>query len=248
MVKILGRGFKSLPNLSFNPFEMKKIICFILAFVCFWNAAAAEEPEVVDYVGRVFMNAEFLDGDILKISVLASDMISPVLGIAFYLAYDGDKLAFLRYEPGQFLERGGDPFYLVQNNDVGKKIIFGETLRRDDSFPVGGDGIVDFYFQILVDEEFDFLFERGVISTLDVVRQDIAPILWEDLLVGREGEIPVSYKNNFTVNVSEGKDSLGFSSAVYVFLIIGIMGAGILLFIFLKKYGKKRPDASVNFK
>ena len=62
---------------------------------------------------KVFMTSEFLDSDLLKISVNTADIEQPVLGLAFHLSFDPQKLHFLRYDPGEFLETGGDPFYLV---------------------------------------------------------------------------------------------------------------------------------------
>ena len=94
-----------------------------------------------EITGSVYLTQEFLDGDILKISVFARDMAMPVLGLAFHLKYETNKLQFLKYEPGEFLERGGDPFYLVQNSEEKSEIIFGETLRRNDSFHLG-EGLI----------------------------------------------------------------------------------------------------------
>ena len=70
------------------------------------------------------MQGEFLDGDILKISVWAENISSPTLGIAFHLKYEGDNLGFLKYLPGEFLEKGGDPFYLVKNDEIKILCIF----------------------------------------------------------------------------------------------------------------------------
>lgn len=139
-----------------------------------------------DQFGKIHMKGEFLDGDLLKISVLAEDLESPVLGLAFHLNYEGSKLAFLRYVPGTFLERGGDPFYLVSKDAAKEKLIFGETLRREDSFPLGGGQIVDFYFQIIEESSYNFKFDRAVVSILDTVRQDLDKVEWQDLILDRE--------------------------------------------------------------
>ena len=141
-----------------------------------------------EITGSVYLTQEFLDGDILKISVFARDMAMPVLGLAFHLKYETNKLQFLKYEPGEFLERGGDPFYLVQNSEEKSEIIFGETLRRNDSFPLGEGLISVFYFQIIERDALDFNFENGVVSTLDTVRQDIDKIVWENLRLDKNGE------------------------------------------------------------
>lgn len=139
--------------------------------------------------GSMYMRGLRLDSDIFQIKISAKEMTTPVLGIAFHLLYEDEKLAFLKYEPGEFLERGGDPFYMVTADPTLNKIIIGETLRRNDSFPLGDGVVATLYFQILEDEPFDFKFENGVISTLDVVRQDIDKIAWEDFLFVKNDDI-----------------------------------------------------------
>lgn len=129
--------------------------------------------------GSMYMEGTKLDGDLFQLSILSKDLRTPTLGIAFHVLYEKDRLAFLRYEPGDFLEKGGDPFYLVKNDISGDKIVFGETLRRNDDFPVGSGLIVNLYFQILDGDQFNFEFQNGIISTLDTVRQDIDKIVWE---------------------------------------------------------------------
>jgi len=140
-----------------------------------------------DIKGIVYMEGEFLDKDILKLSIFSKEVSVPVLGIAFHLKYEGNKVQFLRYDPGSFLELGGNPFYLVQDEESSQKVIFGETLRREDDFPIGGGKVSDLYFQIIDDEEFNFEFENNVISTLDEVRQDIDNISWENLYLNKNG-------------------------------------------------------------
>ncbi len=217
--------------------------------MCFCTVAGAEVDVgdlSGDVMGKVFMEGEFLDGDILKISVLSQDMIQPVLGIAFHLKYDFDFLKFLKYEPGEFLERGGDPFYLVENKDG--KLIFGETLRREDSFPVGGDVIADFYFQIVEEDEFNFTFENGVVSTLDVVRQDLDRIIWEDLISERDQGDGYLLASDYQNSVF-GKDGFSNLSSVFSLLVVVLAIVAALVLIFsLKKQEKKRPESSVNFK
>lgn len=146
------------------------------------NIVDAKNSEIIDesYVGKVSLSGEMQDGDILKISATANDFQSPVVGVAFHLLYENNKLAFLKYEPGEFLEKGGDPFYLVNDIKENGEIVFGETLRKDDSFPVGGNVIAIFYFQITDDEIFNFNFKNGIVSSMDEVRQDLDKINWED--------------------------------------------------------------------
>lgn len=137
-----------------------------------------------DTNGSMYMEGLKLDGDLFQLSVFSKDLVSPTLGIAFHLNYEKDKLAFLKYEAGEFLEVGGDPFYLVKNDVSGDKILFGETLRRNDSFPMGSGLVANFYFQILEEDNFKFEFLNGSVSTLDTVRQDLDKINWENFTFG----------------------------------------------------------------
>lgn len=204
-----------------------------------------ENAESETIMGSVYMDYEFLDSNILKISTIAKDMQTPVLGIAFHLNYEGEKLAFLRYDPGNFLETAGDPFYLVQNDDRSGKIIFGETLRRDDSFPVGGDTIADFYFQILDSEEFNFEFEHSVISTLDVIRQDIDNVIWEPLFVSKFSEIAngVSTKQPSASNKLDSVLSIRLST---VLLLASLIFTPLLVTVIVLLIKKKHKAAYHN--
>lgn len=199
------------------------------------------EEEVLDYMGIVKMESEFLDGDILKISVLAEEMQTPVLGLAFNLKFNKENVAFLKYQPGNFLERGGDPFYLVTNNDENGKIVFGETLRRKDDFPIGTGRVADFYFQIREENGLKFTFENGVVSTLDTVRQDIEKIIWEDLSIDKNGDSTIDI---MTTNVS----ALGMEkhSNFWNFglgMAIGVLIFGGIFWVYLRS-----TTRSVNFK
>ncbi len=178
---------------------MKKKLFFTLFFsFCFLfqtnisygiENSLENELDFIDNIkGIIYMEGEFLDDDILKISIIGKDIIKPIIGISFHLKYDEKKIDFLRYEPGVFLEKGGKPFYLVTNLEEQNKIIFGSTLRRDDSFPLEGGLIADFYFQINGKMPFLFEFQRGILSSLDTVRQDLDKIVWENLFLSSENE------------------------------------------------------------
>jgi len=194
--------------------------------------------------GRVMMEGEFLDANLLKVSVKAEEMITPVLGLAFHLNYEGDKLAFLKYEPGNFLERGGDPFYLVKNVEEKPELVFGETLRRDDAFPLGEGRIVDLYFQIIDGEEMKFSFDRGVVSTLNTVRQDIDKVDWEDLTLTKSQEKAIAGGSGIQASSVTVMDQI-FDSKNIVSLLAGLMLMACGLFYYLVK----RPrEKSVNFK
>ncbi len=205
-----------------------------------------------NYDGKVSMEGQFLNGDLLKIVAQAEDFELPILGFAFHLKYDSEKVAFLKYEPGVFLEYGGDPFYLVTNDQIGNKIIFGSTLRREDDFPVGGDTVAEFYFQLLKDKEFigdlQFQFDRGTVSTLDVVRQDLVNIEWQDLTLNWEESYDLVYSSETDgFDVLNGKNAFKISerSLFWMFLFCTVAA---LTAILLKKYSKNRPKTYVNFK
>lgn len=235
---------------------MKKLLLLIIWMLLIPMAHAYDfddwdTAEEAFSTGIVRMESEPLDGDILKISVLAEEITTPVLGIAFYLNFDQESLAFLKYEPGDFLERGGDPFYMVKNKDG--KIIFGEVLRRDDNFPLGKGTIVDFYFQILDRKDLSFEFERGVVSTLDTVRQDLNEITWENLYIDKDGKeksggFPEGAISTIHSSDLEAKIPDVSSKFWIVGLIILAIGGLLFLVIFVKKQGNKRHINSVNFK
>jgi hypothetical protein len=209
---------------------MKKFICVVVGFLLLSFTAFGEEVEEV-YMGKMALEGEFLDSDLLKVSVVAGEMLQPVLGTAFNVNFDGETLEFLKYEPGEFLERGGDPFYLVKNEE--SSVIFGETLRREDSFPVGGGIVAEFYFQILEEGEFDFAFYNGVVSTLDVVRQDIDKILWVDLAISRgDGEmlVDLDYSKNSVLEMRSFE-----ISKLLPWLLVLAGGGGVFFVYYLSK-------------
>lgn len=191
--------------------------------------------------GTVFMQQELLDGDLLKISVMAQDMSTPTLGLAFHLNYEGDKIKFLKYEPGEFLERGGKPFYLVKNDDKKNEIIFGETLRRDNNFPVGNGHIADFYFQFIRRDTLNFYFKNAVVSTMDTVRQDIDKIIWENLSLDKNGakvyekiSDQTAFANSKEILNDDNNAPINYTIVIVLIIVI----IGLLVSIFLKQ--KKR--------
>lgn len=203
----------------------------------------------MENVETVYIEGQFLDGDILKISVSAKDVAEEILGIAFNLKYDKSALTFIKYEPGEFLEQGGDPFYLVSNDEAVGKIVFGETLRRDDEFPSGMGKIADFYWQIKEEGEFPFSFEKGVIATLDSVRQDLKNVNWENAILSRQNEeMMISNEDGQAAILTADKAQSVFdSSEIFTWLALGILLLAVGLFVG-KKLGSKRTYSSVNFK
>ncbi len=201
------------------------LLALIFLSTLYLKTAFGEEFYEKEYAGRVSIEAEFLSEDIMKLTINAKEMAVSVLGIAFHLQYEKDKTAFLKYLPGEFLEKGGKPFYMVKDLREQNKIIFGETLKHNDSFPVGGGNIVEMYFQILDGEEWIFEFDRGVVSTAEAVRQDIDEILWENLWVSKNGTsqafVGPNLKNLIGANTMQvGEKS--FLSWLYI-LIAGLL-------------------------
>jgi hypothetical protein len=168
-------------------------------------------------------------------------MSTPVLGLAFHLNYDGDKIKFLKYEPGDFLEEGGDPFYLVQNDAKKNEIIFGETLRRDDKFPTGGGKVADFYFQISKRGTMNFNFKQSAVSTLDTVRQDIDKIVWNDLSLDKNGKkitdeiLSLNLSGDEKIEV----DSFNLPENFGIILAMGVVIIGLGSWIFVNNKKRK---------
>jgi len=135
--------------------------------------------------GQIYMKGTMIDEEVIKINVLAKDLEIPVTGLSFYLNYTGENLSFLKYEPGEFLEDGGDPVYLVKDDDEKNQIVFGETLKRKDDFPKGGGLVASFYFQIIKKDGVKFEFKNGVVSVQEEVRQDLSKVKWQGLILSK---------------------------------------------------------------
>lgn len=140
------------------------------------NEIEFENTDMADKKNQttVFLTHEFLEKDILKIQVNIKDALTPVIGAAFHLVFDTEKLEFLKYLPGDFLEKGGDPMYLITQKN--QKIIFGETLTSKDNLPLGEGKFVEIYFKIKDLKPYSFSFENSVLSTMDTVMQDIEEV------------------------------------------------------------------------
>lgn len=186
--------------------------------------------------GAVFIEGDFINQDIFKLSVHTRDVKNTVIGVAFDLRFEQGKVLFLKYEPGDFLEVGGDPIYLVKSDLVNGRIVFGETLTREDKFPSGDGKVADFYFQVKdgVDYEevqgnLSFRFERGTVSTFNEIRQDLDQIVWKDLSTKKlevtskvAGEIDKEVEvENLVASESGSEDYLvGIVIGMLIFLIL----------------------------
>lgn len=192
--------------------------------------------------GRVYIEIEHLDHDILKMTVKCEGIETPVLGTAFHLEYQNNLLHFLRYDPGTFLEQGGDPFYIVSDNDG--KVIFGETLRRDDNFPSGEGDIVSIFFQkdaSYSDESvIEFKFKNGVVSGIDETRQDIDKINFEDFSSVKNEVVEVAdlatetQASILTTNVSELDFQHYMLGVLSTFGVIFLVLASVILIKYIK--------------
>ncbi|MFA6305694.1 MAG: hypothetical protein WC651_03110 [Candidatus Gracilibacteria bacterium] len=206
--------------------------------------------------GRIFIEKNFADDDLLKISVYAKDVFSPVIGVSFHLKYESKKISFVKYEAGEFLENGGEPFYLVKDSPEKNKIYFGETLKKGDMFPANGGKIVDFYFKIFdyavtsLAESGDnskilFSFSNGNVSAMDNGAEKMKNIKFEN------SEIDLSQKDGFVNGIVSVFENFSFSKNKFFFWILsgaGIFGGMVFALFLAFKYGKKRAENSVNFK
>ena len=200
----------------------------------------------MENTAALYLDGEFLNGDLLKISVVADGFDEGVLGTAFKLDYPVAQVAFLKYEPGEFLESGGDPFYLVK--DAGDRLVFGQTLRRDDQFPDGGGRVVDFYFQILEERDLSFEFVEGVVSKLDSLRQDLDAVEFRgETFVRDDTEELVEISNDISgLEISESTTVSGFGNYM-TWVALAVLVASFGLFI-SKSSQKKSTKTYVNFK
>jgi len=197
------------------------------------SESSSEDPASLS--GIIYAEGEFLDGDLLKISIFAQDISAPVLGTAFHFSYNTENLDFLKYEPGDFLEQGGDPFYLVKNFKDEREIVFGQTLRGNDSFPVGSGKIVDFYYQVISEENLTFEFKNGVISTIDTVRQDLSNIEWKNFDLSTEEKNIFDYSNE---NIPTASTEFSWGLKEVLLGLVSFFGFSTLIFKLFKKFKK----------
>ncbi|PIZ76258.1 hypothetical protein COY05_01710 [Candidatus Peregrinibacteria bacterium CG_4_10_14_0_2_um_filter_38_24] len=219
--------------------------------------------------GRIFIEKNFMDDNLLKISVYAEEVLLPVIGVSFHLKYEPAKISFVRHEAGDFLETGGKPFYLVKDSPEKNKIYFGATLKKGDAFPTQGGKIVDFYFKILdyaTTEKSDtnaqigqsgnnvagkenskilFSFSNGNVSTMDNGAEKMKNINFEN------SEIDLLEKDGLSQSIASVFRNFDFlKNKFFLGILLGIaIFGGLSLALFLAfKHGKKRAESSVNFK
>lgn len=225
--------------------------------------------------GRIFIEKNFAD-NLLKISVYAEDVFSPVIGVSFHLKYEPKKVSFVKYEAGDFLENGGEPFYLVKDSKEKNKIYFGETLKKTDTFPTQGGKIVDFYFKISDsvatnrsnnqtsgntenssitshDSSTDSSLDSTILfsfSNGNVSTMDNGASKMKDVKF-ENSEIDLLEKDSLTKSIASVFGNFDFlNNKIFLgILISAFIFGGMTLALFLAfKYGKKRAGVSVNFK
>ena len=194
-------------------------------------------------MGKVTIDGLKIDDKILEVAINADNISSPVIGTAFYLNIP-DNLTFLSYLEGNFLERGGDPIYLVKEKDG--KIIFGASLKKGDNYPLNSGTIVKFRFEINKGEIFNFHFQNSQVSLVDTIAQEMDKVEFVNSVIDLTnqnqeiGEIS-KYKGAGTSD----KSTFKFMRYWYVSLILPVM---IYLIYMLKKPSMKSHGRYVNFK
>lgn len=153
---------------------MKKILIALITILILPTTVLADANEI--YIEK------FTDDGNLKIAIKTDGLQENAIGLAFELYYDSLSLEYLSYNPGNFLEQGGEPIYLVSEgfSEQGSKIVAGITLKRtDNQISLGGD-IIFLNFRILNKTESTLNFEHTVISQINEngKRKDLENINW----------------------------------------------------------------------
>lgn len=165
------------------------------------------------------MEKTLLEANVVKVSVKAEEMGKPILGFSFKINIPREY-KFLKYQPGVFLERGGSPIYLVENN--GSEVIFGETLLDKGSLPKGSGEVASFYFQSN-GAEADFSFRDGIVSTFDEERKDLNGVEWTGL--------EVMTKEMKVESSSQSNEVYALPSVELSFLEIGVLGLSVVILV-----------------
>lgn len=166
------------------------------------------------------MEKTILEANVVKISVKAEEMNTPILGFSFKINVpEGYK--FIKHQAGNFLEKGGNPIYLVENS--GSEVIFGETLLDKGSLPKGSGEVASFYFQgDGVDS--DFVFRDGIVSTFDSEREDLSGVEW----LGVKSE---QLEEENLESSSEKSGNYELPSVELNFLEIGVLGLSVVILV-----------------
>jgi hypothetical protein len=208
---------------------IKKILTFIIISIFFLpQLSKAQDFQGLNNIGKINTEITYLKNDLLQLDIFAQDFQVPVLGVSFQLQYS-ENLKFISYEPGEFLEIGGDPFYLVKDREDLQKVIFGSTLKSEDFYPMGSGLIASIIFEDQDSSKTTSLvFNKAVVSTEDEVRQDLDYINWQNIEINEEGEIIKKF-TSATASYETVQDKK--KKRAILLLFIGIIVASVLMFV-----------------
>lgn len=120
---------------------MKKKLLLLLTVSCFIAVYAAH---------NVFAERINVSSEKQKVSVSASNLSQPTLGVAFHLEYQ-PNWQYESYQLGPFFQKNlhqtnQEAIVLVNNNSQKHELIVGVSLRRNEILPKGSGEIISFNF------------------------------------------------------------------------------------------------------
>lgn len=125
--------------------------------------------------------------NIVKIAIRSQNMTEEILGIAFDFKFNPNAAQFLKYEKGDFFERGGNPFYLIKTAQDKNSVINGISLKRGDKLQKGTGVIIYLHFLKLNSSKQTFSFTNTVVSTLKYgLRKDLRDTIFTQCPIVQE--------------------------------------------------------------
>lgn len=121
----------------------------------------------------------FKHPETIEVKVWAKNINQPILGIAFDLQFDQNIASYEKYSPGNFLEQGGTPIYLISptKNNPGTLVV-GISLRRGDSLPQGSGQLISFFFKPKKSGQSALSFHNVSLASLDIKKRTIEDVNW----------------------------------------------------------------------
>lgn len=214
---------------------MKKIACFtiialILSFAQVTAAQVTFSPAPSEGgQEKVYLTVLPHEQNLIEVQIFGKDILSPILGLAFDLNFDNQLLAYAKYQPGSFLETGGQPIYLIsQATDQSGRLIVGLSLKRGDSLPKGSGQFMSIFFKILKSGQSSMQFSNVSLASLDIQKKNLDNVSW----LGGNLQFQANDKINLSANLLDKipKDSLRLIFEFILLLIVIILS--------LKKYKK----------
>lgn len=142
------------------------------------EAGPIDAEKTEQFTNRICIDLE-KNSKTTLIAHVQAHMIDPLFGVAFDIHFP-DSLDFIRFEHGEFLEKGGSPLYLVQTSEAGKSLTTGISLKYGDLVQTGSGTLISFYFKHGTPLPPSFSFEHTVASNLiQGTRRDLANIQWQ---------------------------------------------------------------------